>query len=318
MLLSKFQIGGIAGVVSAITIAHFWVASENRHLQSEISRRSTLAIESRASLEKQLRVESQRLADAETKVAALLEAANKHDSARTTSPARAGLTTDADTAVKAVLARASKLIREGKPAEALGEYLNAYRELQAIRPGSSECQRLMGVIKTLGRIYPAALTGLSGLRDAAMLQLQAQPERRDLPFEIALLNERLGEGSRTLAIFDALPPADPARQSLAMVANAAFIEARRYEDALLGQPFGRMLAWTETGASAIAKQDAALQGAIRKSIAEGTLSYIEVLTGAGRAEDARILTERLLAFDNSDATRAALSRHVARAQLPKP
>ena len=148
MLLFKLQIGGIAGAVSAITVAFFWVVSENRHLQSEISRRSTLAIKSRASLERQVGVESQRLADAETKVAALLEAARKHGSARTTSPARTGLTTDVDTAVKAVLARASRFIQEGKSSEALGEYLNAYRELQAIRPGSSECQRQMGAIKT--------------------------------------------------------------------------------------------------------------------------------------------------------------------------
>ena len=49
------------------------------------------------------------------------------------------------------------------------------------------------------------------------------------------------------------------------------------------------------------------------------LSDIEVLTGAGKAEEAKTLTEKLLALDGSEATRTALKQHIARAtQAPQP
>ena len=46
---------------------------------------------------------------------------------------------------------------------------------------------------------------------------------------------------------------------------------------------------------------------------DGALTNIEALTGAGKVDDARMLSEKLLGFDNSEATQAALRRHVARA-----
>jgi hypothetical protein len=66
------------------------------------------------------------------------------------------------------------------------------------------------------------------------------------------------------------------------------------------------------------EHDASLQAEIRKAILDATLTNIEVLTGAGKTEDARVLTEKLLAFDSSDATRASLQQHIDRAQTPKP
>eukprot|EP01031_Cornospumella_fuschlensis_P017767 gene17767-21734_t len=100
MILSKLQIGGITAAVGAITVGFVWASIENRHLHSEVTRRSTLAIESRSSLERAVGVQSQRLAAAETKVATLLEAVKLDGAVRATSPARTGLTMDADTAVK--------------------------------------------------------------------------------------------------------------------------------------------------------------------------------------------------------------------------
>ena len=60
-----------------------------------------------------------------------------------------------------------------------------------------------------------------------------------------------------------------------------------------------------------------LQAALRKTSIDGTVVNIEALTGAGRLDDARMLTEKLLAFDGSDATRAAIREHVARAGQPR-
>eukprot|EP01031_Cornospumella_fuschlensis_P017768 gene17768-21735_t len=54
----------------------------------------------------------------------------------------------------------------------------------------------------------------------------------------------------------------------------------------------------------------------RNYVVKGTFSNIEVLTGAGRLDDARVLTAKLLAFEGSEATRAAIQHHVDRARLP--
>lgn len=42
----------------------------------------------------------------------------------------------------------------------------------------------------------------------------------------------------------------------------------------------------------------------------------EVLTGAGKTEEARLLTEKLIAFDGSDSLQALIYKHVARAGQP--
>ncbi len=316
MIISRFQIGIFTVLAVAVSAIFVWEVRENQQLRSQAGGPSRSTPASIAALERQVAAESRRVAAAEAKVATLLQAAKSTGALRATASPAASVTTDTEEAVKASLARASQLIKDGRFQEALDEYLTSYRELRAVRLGSLDCQRLMVAIKHLGRNYPAALTALAGLRDNAMAELKDQPGRRELPFEIALLNERLGEGRRTVALFDSLTPNDPGRQSLVRIAYASFVDARRYTDALLGKSFGQMLAWIEAGSSNITKEAIVHQAEMRQATVDATLVNIEVLTGAGKIEDARILTEKLLAFDSSETTRAALKHHVGRALIP--
>lgn len=315
MTLSKLQAGLVAIAIGAIAGVLVWEMRMSAGLRAKAFRQSAAAATNASSLEKQIVVQSQRLAAAEASIATLLKSANLARQAHAASPGR-NVSVDTEDAVKAAMARATQLINDGNPQEALDEYLKCYRELQAIRPGSPECQRLMTAIKNLGRTYPNALSALGALRDSAVAQWRVQPGRRELPFEIALLNERLGEGSRTLELYDSLPANDPGRQSLAMIARNSFIEARRYSDALIGKPFGQMLNMIETGLRQIGDQDASRQALFRAAVVEGTVTNIEVLTGAGKTGEARILTEKILAFDGSNLTRALIDKHVARAGQP--
>ena len=318
MILSKFQIGIAAALAFVIAAGLAWEIRENGQLRAEAVRQSKSATASLAGLEKQVVVESQRAAAAEARVDSLLKAAKTTGSTREAMPPGANAAIDTDDAAKAAMTRGRQLIKEGKFQDALDGYLTCYRELQAIRPGSSGCQGLMSAIKSLGRTYPAAMVSLAGLRDSAMAQWQAQPDRRELPFEIALLNDYLGEGSRTLALYDSLPPDDIQRGTLAMIARSSFVEARRYADALIGESFGQMLNLVEAGSQQLARLDAPLQAMGRRTVIDETLTNIEVLTGAGKLEEARMLTEKIFAFDGTDATRTALKQHVDRAQAPRP
>jgi hypothetical protein len=316
MIFTRLQVGAVAAVVGAIGLGLAWQVYGNVQLRADAARQSAISARGVEALEKQVAVQARRVESAEADVAALLKAA-QHAHANRPAPSANTEPVDTDDAVKAVLARAKQLLNEGKQQEALDEYLKCYRELQAIRPGSSQCQNLMSAMQHLARTYPDARTALAGLRDSAMQQLQAQPGRRELEIEIALLNERLDEGYRTVALYDSLPPDDRNRQSLAMIANRSFIEARRYADVLVGKSFGQMLGALEAASQAMARPDVP-QAALRNATIDATLTNIEVLTGAGKLEEARLLTEKLLTFDSSDATRAGLKQHLDRVRPPTP
>jgi len=142
-----------------------------------------------------------------SRLSALLQTARTPRAGRIQSPGttsaalNAGGSIDPNEIARLAVERGRALMKEGKPQDALTLYLATYREVQPFRPGSSACQRLMGEMKYLGRTHPPALTALAQLRDAALRQLQAQPARRgELSFEIALLNGRLDQADRTLAL----------------------------------------------------------------------------------------------------------------------
>jgi hypothetical protein len=319
MLVSKLTVSLFFVAVASASAALVWQVRTQAALQANASPEANAA--ELRTLERQVATQSRKLADAEARLATLLKTAGtaRASRAQPTGVAATAINRDGPIDINEIAQAASEkgrtLMKEGKSQEALDLYLAAYREVQPFRPGSSACQRITSEMKYLGRTFPPALAALEQLRDDAMRQLQAQPARRgELSFEIALLNERVAQGDRTLALFDALPPGDMQRGSLAMVARDAFIQARRYPDALMGKAFGQMLMAVDSSAQHLATEnDPTRQAMIRKAVIEQTATNIEVLAGAGKAAEAGQLTKKLLAFDNSETTRKVLEQHLARA-----
>lgn len=311
MLVTRLHVG-LACVFSLGMAGGFaWKHVENSNLRAQAGTRAEDLVE----LEKRVAQASQRAELGETRVAELLKASEAHKRvqiAKASAPERAAMVRSSEVA-QAAIARAKELIAQGKGQEALEVYLAAYREVQPVNPGSSECQRLMSAIKHLGRSYPPALAALGSLRDSAEAQYRAKPEQHALAFEVALLDKALDEGQRTLALYDELPPGHTSRGTLAMVGYDAFIRAHRYHDALVGRSYGHMLGQFEGGLQNYPKAPEALQAPMRKAIIEQTLTSIEVLAGAGKTNEARTLTDKLLAFDSQESTRAALRQHLERA-----
>lgn len=312
MLVTRLHVGLACLFPLGMAGGFVWKHVENSNLRTQADTQAEGLIE----LQKRVAQASQRASMGETRVAELLKASEDHKRvqiAKASAPQRAAITVKASEIAQAATARAKELIAQGKAQEALEVYLTAYREVQPVNPGSSECQRLMGAIKHLGRNYPPALAALGSLRDSAEAQYRAKPEQHALAFEVALLDKALDEGQRTLALYDELPPGHTSRGSLAMVGYDAFIRARRYHDALVGRSYGQMLGQLEAGLKNYPQAPEPLQAPMRKAIIEQTLTSIEVLTGAGKAHEARALTDKLLAFDNQESTRAALQQHLERA-----
>jgi hypothetical protein len=280
-----------------------------------VARQATATQAKAADLESKLAALTQRAEAAEADAAKLGGALSAVKAAP--AMARPRTLTDPQTHAMEALNRASKLAQEGKHQEALDEYLKLYRELAGKR-GMPNQQIVMSGLKQLGESYPPAAAALRALRDKAVEKLRTNPpDAREVVSEIGLLNERLGDGQATMSLYDTLPVGDPGRQALGLIGHNAFVEARRYADALVGKSFGNMVNELEMGIRMSADKKGRSLDSSRSFTVQGTLTNIEVLAGAGKAEEARTLTEKLLAFDGSDATRAAIQRHMDRARQPE-
>jgi RNA polymerase sigma factor (sigma-70 family) len=314
MTVSKLQLGVAAAAVACVSAALVWQVQENAGLRADAANQISASVARTAELRQQLNVLTQSAAAAEAD-GALLQGALQAAASAPTAP-RAGILTNVREQARAASARASKLTQEGKFQEALEEYLRCYRDLASKERAQFEQQLVMNGIQSLGRRYPPAVAALRELRDTAMQKLQAKPGERDLVTEIALLNDRLGDGHASMLLYDTLPPGDPGRQAIGTIARNAFVAARRYADALVGTPFGSMMNELEMGIRHSAGQAGQSLAAHRGFVVNRTATNIEVLIGAGRIEEARMLSEKLLAYDGSEATREAIRQRVERASQP--
>jgi RNA polymerase sigma factor (sigma-70 family) len=306
--VSKLQASLAAAVVLALGGALAWKVSENRARRETTLRQAAAAVSRVAALRQEFVTLRDRTATVEAD-AAKLEGALR--AAASPAPPAPRQLTDDRTRMTAANQRGSQLVREGNPQAALDVYLTCYRELSS--RGGVERQLMMSAIKGLGRTYPAALTALQELRDAAVRRVMANLDDRDAISEVAQLNERLGQNAASVALHDSLPPNHPGRQLLALIAGKAFLEARRYRDVLVGEPFGSMMTNFDRMAGMVQRETGPGATSFRESLVKDTLADIEALTGAGQLAEAKILTDKLRAIDDSEATQAALKRHIERA-----
>ncbi|MES2691836.1 MAG: sigma-70 family RNA polymerase sigma factor [Verrucomicrobiota bacterium] len=319
MTISKLQLGIAAAVVVAGSGGLVWEARANAQLRADLAHQTAVARTATDELQARLTSLSQRAAAAEADAASLQKALQSAKAA--TPPANAPTRTlvDAREEARASRERAEQLRRDGKFQESLDEYLKCYREIAGTRVGITDQPLIMSSLKTLGDEYPAALAALRDLRDTAMLKRQADPSSRELIIEIALINERLGEGRASLALYDSLPPGDPGRQSIGNIAHASFVEARRYADALAGKSFANMVGELERHTRLAERSSGKSSENGREFVVQRTAGHIEVLAGVGKNAEALLLADKLLDFDRSETTQAAIQRHLTRAtQAGKP
>jgi hypothetical protein len=94
--------------------------------------------------------------------------------------------------------------------------------------------------------------------------------------------------------------------------------AQRYADAIRARPFAQMTVEFERAAQerplpASIRDPEAIRRANRSYVVNSTAKNVEALAGAGELVNAQVLLGRLLAFDSSDATKAAVRERLQRA-----
>lgn len=302
-----------------------WHRNENKILRFQLDREVANAQLVHNQLTQQLTEARQRAERAEANAATVVQASRTLVESRPNGTSAATRVIDSGTLLNETNSRAQALIRAGKQAEGLKEYLSGYRQLKATRRASAESQVMMATLERFGRVFPPAKEALRELRDTAMREFQeerAKVEESRLalpPFtaivtEIALLNQRLGDEAATVAFHDSLPPIELLRRLLRSTAYAHFVELRRYEEAAQGRPFSTMLSHLDRFKRVTG--DTAPAVAARATYIEAAALNLQVLTALGRTDEARMLTEAVFALDGSEATRALVQRHTNRARQP--
>jgi RNA polymerase sigma factor (sigma-70 family) len=311
MAVSKLQVGIVAALALGASAGLVWQVRENAKLRAEVSTQTAANQVTVRDLNQQLTALTARATAADTDASSLRQAlasANAKAAANTSDR----VLVSASDEFKDVSRRASQLEREGKFSEALQLYLTFYRKLAGPQGGPWHQMAMMG-IERIGKSYTPAVDALREMRDGAMEKIRGGDNNRNLVAEAAELNERLHDPQSSMALYDLLPAGDPRRQTVALVAFNAFVEARRYTDAIVGKSYASMLHELEMGTRFEARMNQGSKINHQEFVVGGTTRDIEVLAGVGRADEAKALADKLLAYNSSDATRAAIKQHLERA-----
>ncbi len=212
------------------------------------------------------------------------------------------------------------LVKEGKFAEALENYLWCYDEGTKHSPSYVGVRNsfLLMQLAALAAKYPPARDALISRRDgveAALLKNNAGDPMA--PFTLVQLNQNLGDPGRTLSLFDQLPANSPVRGQLVTYGMEQFSNASRYQDIVdSGSPeaafdqatlMAKSLPTDEKSESDVRRNDAMRQNAV----AAGGRA-LEALAAVGQTDRANALADKILQFYQTAETKTELLKHAER------
>lgn len=326
--VSKILLTVLAGVALATVVVGLLRLRQARALETQVAaleRREQQAVARVAVLETRLEAESRRVAGTEEDNKALTTAIEKTRSAlaaKTISARSSAPEKLSNAEIQARYERGKQLARDGDPAEALQELLWCFDDgmVGVAAYGGVRTSYLLDDIKRLGARYPAALAALVERRDRARKRIVAGADR-EIP-DLVTLNRLLGEEEHTLELYDQIPLGDRRRITFAIYASDLLLEQRRYADIAAAKSFALESGNFESHVNedrvpanvANAEQ---LRANERRYIVDTFGKSIEVFAGAGELDHARNLAQRLLKYDDTEATRAAIQQHLDRAGQPK-
>jgi hypothetical protein len=173
----------------------------------------------------------------------------------------------------------------------------------------------------LARTFAPAKDAMIARRDDAHSRAVAGKGGGTVVQDLIALNKELKEPEDTLAVYDKIPEGDRRRVTISIYLFDVFLEKQRYADAALYLRPEMMSMSIQSTKALLARKPAGMTDEMRESqklyARTSTANRVEALVGVGRLDDARALAEELLAFDDSDETKALLQKGAARAGHPE-
>ncbi len=307
----------ILGAVAALGLGAALFEARNLRLQQQSL---DAALQQRDDLQARLSRSERSRQAAEADNAKLLEATSRLQ-ASTAAAAQLPPTRPTHADIEARFRHAQEMAKSGDAKGALKEFLWLFDEGMRGETsyGGVRLSYLLDAIFKLGAQDPDALAALRARRDQALAQATGASEP-GATMDLAAINRVLGEESKTLAFYDQMSPDDPGRRILGNSIYEQLVTTQRYTDALQTRPYKIMNMTFKAAVQAetmVASANPATVQAHHNYILNSTANNIEVLAGAGDLAHAQALTANLLGYDGSDAARAILQTHLAKAGHPE-
>lgn len=211
---------------------------------------------------------------------------------------------------------ARQLLASGSHEQALKELLWCWdegkKDPEFARTRSTSVGRELG---RLARDFPPARDAMIVRRNQARERAIANKGGTFVVQDLIALNRELRDDDDTLAVFDQMPAGDRRRVTISIYLFDLLVEKKRYADALLFNMPEMYGSEVERARAQARKDPATGENFIRFTITR-LAKRVEALAGDGKVDDARTLGELILTLDGSDATRALLRQHTARAGQP--
>jgi RNA polymerase sigma factor (sigma-70 family) len=223
--------------------------------------------------------------------------------------------------VAARYAHAQELAKNGDYAGALAEFLWCYNQGMPQVPDYRGVRNsfLLSEVADLGKQYPPALDALRDLRDQAKADILNNVTDIKAVQDFSSLNIALNDDSQTMDLFKQLDPSDPRRAAVGLGVYDQLVTGQDYTDAAQVVSYQKMTMMIDAMTQpppATATMPAQAQEIMRTTTVSTASKFVEVLAGSGDVDDARALADKILAYDNSDETKAILQSHANRAGHP--
>ena len=214
---------------------------------------------------------------------------------------------------------ADELIKDGNYEEALTHLVWCYDEGIKHSPSfvGVRSSFLLSTFAKLGDAYPPAKEALIARRDEAVEQLMAGSSDRTLAMDVTRLNSALGEGSKTVALFDQIPKGDPARGVIVEAAFDELLKAKKYEAIFAAITpeayFEKRLQNTLMIRERMPDNERLRTTMLNRLVLDGGMA-VETLAGANQPQRAIDLIDQVMEQDASRETIEDLLRHATRAE----
>jgi RNA polymerase sigma factor (sigma-70 family) len=339
---TKLTVGLLGAAAVAGIGAAWWGTSRAQEAQAALAtatQEQVLLSAKQEKLETQVQAQTKRLQTAETENARLLAVAEKMRAAAAAPAAEAEPVTSGMVITR--WRRAQQLAKDGDPAEALKEVLWCY-DVGMVQISSMSAVRMssgISTLATLGGRYPAALEALRERRDKARERMMADESDYAAVSGFGSSNRYLKDDAANMALYDQLPDGDQRKRTLAASSYEYLVQNQRYKDAIEGRSYSNISSHFESMlqvrpaaglpnpeqiekrqreslVTSTARSIEAFEKRQRESLVTSTARSIEALAGVGQLANARTLAQRLLAYDNTETTKALIQKHAERAGRP--